>query len=242
VDPYESVAHEFEHGRPAYAIDAVAQVVLDLRLRAGSTVLDLGAGTGKLTRMLVCQGLEVTALEPSQEMLARLRKLVPEARTVLSSAEAMPLPAESFDAVTAAQAFHWFDAPAALRAIHGVLRPVGGIALLWNRRDVCDPVQALLDELTNPPDRRAARGWQLDVPAVVEASGLFGPVSAHEFPHVEPTDPEALRSRLRSSSYVAGLPPDGQLGLEHRLEAGLERIGPVTQLAYTTLVYTALRR
>jgi ubiquinone/menaquinone biosynthesis C-methylase UbiE len=110
TDPYERVAREYEHGRPGYSHDAVAHIARELSLGPESSVLDLGAGTGKLTRMLAERGLQVTALDPSPEMLARLRVVVPTARTLEASAESIPLPDASADAVTAAQAFHWFDA------------------------------------------------------------------------------------------------------------------------------------
>jgi SAM-dependent methyltransferase len=242
ASPYEAVSTEYEHGRPAYAPDAIAHVVDELALDRESAVLDLGAGTGKLTSMLVARGLHVTAVEPSPAMLARLRASVPEAQALEGTAESIPLPGESVDAVTAAQAFHWFDADEALAEAHRVLRPGGGIALLWNRRDLADPVQALLEGLTDPPERTTPRGWKLDVPALVASTRSFGPVSSSEFEHVQPTDENRLMSRLRSSSFVAGLPSDRREALEQRLTAGLEQLGPVTRIAFTTIVYLARRR
>src|SRR5262249_38867164 len=113
--------------------------------------------------------------------------------------------------------------------------------LIWNKRDEDDPVQALLAELTEPPERATPRGWQLDVPGMVAASGLFGPVSLSEFRHVQPTDASTLLSRLRSSSFVAGLPKNRRRALEQRLRAALDHAAPVDNIAYTTVVYTARR-
>jgi SAM-dependent methyltransferase len=239
--PYERVAFEYEQGRPAYALDAVSHIVREFGLDQESPVIDLGAGTGKLTRMLVAHGLRVTALDPSPAMLDRLTSAVPEARTLQATAESIPLPAASVDAVTAAQAFHWFDAPTALASIHRVLRPGGGVALVWNRRDFGDPVQALLAELTDPPERTTPRGWKLDVAGLVARTGLFTPVSAAEFRHVQPIRPDQLLDRLRSSSFVASLPEDRRLSAERRLRDGLEAIGPVTQLAFATTVHLTRR-
>jgi SAM-dependent methyltransferase len=239
--PYERVAREYEHGRPGYARDAVAFIIRELSLGPESTVLDLGAGTGKLTRMLVEQGVQVTALDPSPEMLARLRVVVESARSLEATAESIPLPAASVDAVTAAQAFHWFDAQSALVEIHRVLRPGGGIALVWNQRDESDPVQALLAELTDPPERTTPRGWKLDVAGLLRESGLFGPVSSVEFGHVQQTSPDRLLDRLRSSSFVASLPMTERLSAEQRLRDGILQTGPVTQVAFTTVVHLARR-
>jgi SAM-dependent methyltransferase len=239
--PYERVAREYERGRPGYAPDAVAYIARELSLGAGSSVLDLGAGTGKLTRMLAAQGHHVAALDPSPEMLTRLRMVVPSAETLRATAESIPLPASSIDAVTAAQAFHWFNAQAALTEIQRVLRPGGGVALVWNQRDVSDPIQALLAELTEPPERTTPRGWKLDVPGLVDESALFGPVSSVEFRHVQPTSADGLLDRLRSSSFVATLPEAERLVAEQRLRERLVQTGPVTQLAFTTVVHLARR-
>ena len=239
--PYERVAGEYERGRPAYAPDAVAYIVRELSLGPRSSALDLGAGTGKLTRMLAEQGLQVTALDASPEMLARLRVAVPTARTLEAKAESMPLPPASVDAVTAAQAFHWFEATSTLTEIHRVLRPGGGVALVWNQRDESDPIQALLAELTDPPQRTTPRGWKLDVAGLIRESGLFGPVSSVEFRHVQPTTPDSLLDRLRSSSFVASLPSAQRLSAEQRLREGISRAGPVSHIALTTVVHLARR-
>jgi SAM-dependent methyltransferase len=239
--PYERVVPEYEHGRPTYALAAVEHIEHELDLAPGATVLDLGAGTGKLTRMLADRELQVVALDPSPAMLSRLRVAVPAARTLKATAEAIPLPAATVDAVVAAQAFHWFDAPTALAEIHRVLRPGGGIALIWNRRGLGDPVQALLAELTDPPERTTQPGWSLDIPSIVAATGLFGPVSSQSFAHAQLTNPERLLDRLRSSSYVASLPSGERRLLEQRLSDGLERNGPVTRISFATIVHIARR-
>jgi len=238
---FEHVAAEYEDGRPGYAADVVAHAIAELDLRPGSIALDLGAGTGKLTRMLLDAELVVIAIDPSPAMLAQLRTAAPAAEAVVGAAEAIPLPSESVDAVTAGQAFHWFDATAALAEIHRVLRPGGGVALLWNRRDRADPVQRLLVELTDPPERTSPRGRLLDMPRVIAETGLFGPVSQFESRHVQPIDESGLLSRLRSSSFVACLPPDRRAILERRLVERLAEIGPVREVAHTTIAYVARR-
>jgi SAM-dependent methyltransferase len=242
VTAYDAVAGEYERGRPAYAEDAIACLIAEAGLDRDATVLDLGAGTGKLSRMLDAAGPAVVALDPSASMLAQLRAVAPRVRTLVGTAEAIPLDDRTVDAVVAGQAFHWFDAAKALAEIHRVLRPRCPLALLWNKRDEADPVQMALAELINPPERAALRGWELDIPAILRESGLFEQVKSFEFRHVHATDVEALVDRLRSSSYVAALPDERRHVLETRLRARLDELGSPRELAYTTLLYVARRR
>jgi ubiquinone/menaquinone biosynthesis C-methylase UbiE len=154
---FDSVSEQYERARPEYAEEAVDWLVERLGLSPGSRVLDLAAGTGKLTRQLVRRGLDVVGVEPSDEMRAVLERMVPGAEALAGTAEAIPLPAESVDAITVGQAFHWFDRDVALDEMARVLRSDGGVALLWNRWDEDDPllsrVDALLREIRAPAAR-----------------------------------------------------------------------------------------
>jgi SAM-dependent methyltransferase len=136
IDPaaqsFASVAGVYERARPEYPEAAVDWLASRLDLGPGRTVVDLAAGTGKLTRMLVPTRARVIAVEPVPEMLAELRRAAPEAQALQGTAEAIPLPDAGADAVTVAQAFHWFDPPRALREIARVLRPGGRLGLIWN--------------------------------------------------------------------------------------------------------------
>jgi SAM-dependent methyltransferase len=194
------VADAYERARPGYPDGALRWLLGDAAL----TVVDVGAGTGKLTRQLVAAGHDVVAVEPLPEMLAQLERVVPQARAVSGSAEAIPLPPASADAVVAAQAFHWFDHERALREMARVLRPGGVLGLLWNMRDDSVEWMARLSELLG------AEGFK-DVyfPAdTVAASGLFEPVEQRTFPFSQQVDRETLRSLVASRSYVAMLPSD----------------------------------
>ena len=111
-------AAAYERGRPGYPAEAIGWLAEQLGLRAGRTVLDLAAGTGKLTRALVETGAEVVAVEPVDEMRAQLEAAVPAARALAGTAEEIPLADGAVDAVTVAQAFHWFDRDAAFTEIH----------------------------------------------------------------------------------------------------------------------------
>ena len=169
---------------PGYPEDAVRWLVGE----EPRDVVDLGAGTGKLTRVLVALGHRVTAVEPLPEMIARLLEAVPGVTAVEGGAEAIPLPAASADVVTAAQAFHWFDHGPALREIARVLRPGGSLALVWNTRDDREPWVAQLSE--EAIGRETVE--EGDAAAPVEESGLFGAVERASFPHAQQLDRERL--------------------------------------------------
>ena len=155
---FETVAQEYERHRPDYPAAAIEWAAAQLGLAAGSRVVDVGAGTGKLTRGLVAAGFEAVAVEPAGPMLDQLRLAVPEAEAHEAHAEEIPLPDASVDSAFAGQAFHWFDRERALPELQRVVRPGGGIALLWNRWDEEDPllsqVDALLHEIRPPVAQR----------------------------------------------------------------------------------------
>ena len=182
----------------------VAWLADRLGLRPGATVVDVGAGTGKLTRDLVPTGARVVAVEPLAEMLEQLAAAVPEAEALSGSAEELPLEDSSADAVVAASAFHWFDPDRALPEIHRVLKPGGALATIGNGRDLSDPLQQEIQAIVGPyvPAPGALSGWV----AVLEASPLFGPIERFETTHEQRFDPEGLAERMGTVSYVARLP------------------------------------
>jgi len=138
---FESVAAEYERHRPEYPEEAVRWAAGRLGLGSGARVLDIGAGTGKLTRGLVALGLDVVAVEPGAPMLDQLRAAVPAVAPLEGRAESIPLPDESVDAAFAGQAYHWFDRERAVPELHRVVSAGGGLALLWNWWDERDPLQ-----------------------------------------------------------------------------------------------------
>ena len=207
---FDAVADAYRSARPTYPAAAVAWV---LEIAHGRRVVDLAAGTGKLTQVLVAEGADVVAVEPLDRMRAALRQTVPAVRALAGTAEQIPLPDASADAVFVAQAFHWFDAPRALDEIARVLVPGGTLGLLWNLRD--DRV-AWVAELTR------ALGGAGDVLAGSAGRWIdhprFAGVERREFPNPEPFDRARLVEWARSTSSIATLAPA-------EVEAALERIG-----------------
>lgn len=128
---FESIGADYDRYRPGFP-DRAAEIILP---RAVRTVLDLGAGTGKFTELLTRRAERVVAVEPSEPMLEVLREKLPMVDAMLGSAERIPVADGSIDAVTVAQAFHWFDRDPACREIARVLAPGGVLGLLWNHSD-----------------------------------------------------------------------------------------------------------
>jgi SAM-dependent methyltransferase len=211
---FGAVADAYERARPGYPDDAVRWLAGD----EPRDVVDLGAGTGKLTRSLVALGHRVTAVEPLEEMLAELRRAVPRATAVQGSAEAIPLPDGTADVVTCAQAFHWFDHPVALSEMARVLRPGGRIALVWNTRD---DAQGWVAELTDTVIGRSEfRAGGVDATTGrIDASGLFGPVERASFTHVQLLGRSDLVALVRSRSQCAVLTEDERRPVLERVEA-----------------------
>ena len=247
---FDQNAEAYEAARPSYPAEAVAHLVGHAHIGPGRRVLDLAAGTGKLTRLLVPAGAEVVAVEPVAAMREQLRALLPGIDVRDGTAEALPLDDESVDVVTVAQAFHWFDPPVALAEMHRVLRRNGLLVLMWNIRDRShDWVRRFGDLLVDGPDaeRPYDSYYDVDYPAVVAASGHFTPLAQWSHAWEQPCDPDLLVARAESVSVVGSLSPaDKQrvldrvrdLAATHPDLAGRERF----PFPYTTRAYRCRRR
>ena len=233
----------FRPGYPDAVLDVLAE---DCGLAPGATVADLGAGTGQLTRLLVARGCRVFAVEPNDAMRAALAKAFARVRAVeavAGRAEATGLPDRSVDLVTAAQAFHWFDVAAARAEVRRILRPGGGVALVWNIRDVdASPFmreyEALVQEYST--DREASRrvhGKPEDV------ARFFGdsPATLRRLPNAQVFDFEGLKGRLLSSSYApaAGHPGHGPMLAALRVLYDTHADGGRVRFAYATEVWSS---
>ncbi len=232
---FAEVAGAYERGRPGYPNKAVRWLAGD----EPADVVDLGAGTGKLTRALVALGHRVTAVEPLDEMRAELMSALHGVHALSGSAEAIPLPDASADVLTCAQAFHWFDHATALSEIARVLRPGGRLALVWNSRDDRDPWMARLSEIIGNETV-----GEDDVSTPIHRTGRFEPVETAEFVFEQLLDRDGLLDLVLSRSYCAKLPPAererilGAVGRLYDETADAEDV----RLAYVTECFRAHRR
>jgi SAM-dependent methyltransferase len=187
----------YERARPGYPDDAVDWLLPDGVRR----VLDLGAGTGKLTRSLAARGLEVVAVEPLDEMRATLAAALPEVEAVAGTAEEIPLADDSVDAITVAQAWHWVDPERATAEAARVLRPGGTLGLIWNRRDErVDWVKRLSEVMGS------AEPEVMDMDSV-EIGPPFGPTATFVTDWTRPMDVDMLVEMAASRSYIITATP-----------------------------------
>jgi SAM-dependent methyltransferase len=206
-------AAAYERARPSYPPDAVDWLVDALSIPDGGRVCDLAAGTGKFTRLLAPRvpRAALVAVEPVEAMRTVLAAALPDVPVAAATAEALPLSDGSLDGIAVAQAFHWFDAPAALREFHRVLRPGGRLALVWNARDRSvpwvDEIWSIMDRVEKRAPWRAHDEWHES--AFVETP-WFGPLHDATFRHEQTLSPADVVERVRSVSHVAVLPPDRQ--------------------------------
>jgi SAM-dependent methyltransferase len=201
---FDGVADEYEQTRPTYP-----PALLDaLPLGADAAVLDLGAGTGKLTRVLAERYRDVTAVEPLANMRAMLERVVPGVTALPGSAERIPLDDGSVEGVFAAQAFHWFDKPVALPEIARVLRPGGVFAIVWNEGndDLPDPLPPEFVREVKLLHDAALQRWE-DEPQwedMLRDAGLFEDVHDRSFvTHDHVLDRPGILDNLRSVSWIA---------------------------------------
>jgi SAM-dependent methyltransferase len=197
-----AVADRYARARPGYPVSAVEWL---LEPTPGPDVLDLAAGTGKLTQVLVEAGAAVVAVEPDEGMRAALATAVPGVEALAGTAESIPLPGASVDAVLVAQAFHWFDVEPACDEIARVLRPGGVLGLLWNLRDGSVPWVADLDRILDWPADVVARAGDLSFEEI-ERHRTFAACGRHEFPNPVPFTPSRLVDWAASTSRVATRP------------------------------------
>lgn len=226
-------AELYDRIRPTYPEAAIGWMLGSPPKR----VVDLGAGTGILTRQLYAVGYQVVAVEPDERMRARLSARLPDVPAPAGSAEAIPLPDGGVDAVTAGQSYHWFDTDRAHPEIARVLRPGGVFAPIWNNRDESEPWVAEISAIVG-----GERPGGLDLP-----EELFEPVERRDFRHERPMTPDSLIELIRSRSYYLTAAPQRRAELEAALRE-LCATHPALRgrdtfpLPYVTTAYRARRR
>ena len=230
TEPYDHAAHASAFGgvaadyaayRPGYPDGAVSAAI-----PVGATsVLDLGAGTGKLTASLRAPGRTVYAVEPDEAMLDRLRADLPDVLAASGSAERIPLADGTIDAVVVGQAWHWFDVPAARAEIARVLRPAGTLALLWNTDDRDDPLTAALGDILDSvrPSGGVTSRERITVPFDA-GDGLAAPelVPVDWSWHVSPPHLHALED---TKSYLILADPDVRGRVHREIDEVLAQFG-----------------
>jgi SAM-dependent methyltransferase len=222
---FGSYAATYDAVRPAWPAATITWLIGDRP--AGSRVLDLGAGTGKGTRTLVALGMQTTAVDPSEGMLAALRPKVPEATVLVGDAESIPVDDGAVDAVIVLQAWHWFDPPAAARECARVLAPGGTLGVAWHVRDERVPWVAAISDASG---RREDPGADLRDVRDPDVGAPFGPSEVRIFPYEHVVTVDGLVDLASSWSYVA-LAPDRDQRLaairrvgEHAAKDGVVRI------------------
>lgn len=203
---FDRTAASYARARPGYPPAALAHLAAELGLAPGARVLDLGAGTGKLTAQLVAAGYRVVAVEPLPAMRAELAAAVPAAELHAGAAEAIPLADGAVDAITVAQAFHWFYPEVALPEMARVLRPGGGVALLWNERDDRVPWVAEMQRIIHWYDQ-GPYDARTDWAARIAGIGPFSPLGVAHFEWAQPMTRELLEAATLSRSYIAKMAP-----------------------------------
>jgi SAM-dependent methyltransferase len=228
VAGFADVAAVYERGRPDYPPAMVERVVAELGVTPGARVLDLGAGTGKLTRPLRAAGLDVVAVEPMARMRAALAAAIGAERTLDGRAEALPLADASLDGAVSAEAFHWFDGERAAAELHRVLRPGAGLVLSWLETQTHhtpwgDEIVALLRPLWERGAHSAITIGRRGE-AVAEHAG-FAPVRRVELFFDDELDRDGLLAWFASFSVVGALPHGRREDLLAQIAAVLDRHG-----------------
>jgi ubiquinone/menaquinone biosynthesis C-methylase UbiE len=229
---FGGVAEAYERGRPSYPRDAAAWLTSEEPL----TVLELGAGTGKLTEQLVALGHDVHATDPDPAMLEILQSRLPGVRTTEAVAEEIPGPDSVYDVVVGAQCFHWFDFDKAVPEIVRVLKPGGSVALVWNQRDERIPWVRRLGKIIGTAE-------QVDDPSeILKQSLRFLYVETETFKHWQGVDRDSIQDLVRSRSAIAVLDDESRAAKIAELLAFYDEYGrgmDGMQLPYLTQCFRA---
>ncbi|GAB2981085.1 class I SAM-dependent methyltransferase [Nocardioides montaniterrae] len=231
---FGSVADAYDRARPGYPLEAAEWLVGGEAL----TVLELGAGTGKLTEQLLALGHDVHATEPDPEMFDRLTQRFPEMRVTQSTAEEIPVPDSSIDVVVVGQAYHWFDKERALPEIARVLKRGGYLALVWNLRDERIPWVKRLGRIVGRHEQEMAGPDE-----ALEASPYFGPHDEATFKHWQTVDRNTIQDLALSRSNISTLPAAGREAKIREVVEFYDDFGrgyDGMQLPYLTTCYRAM--
>ena len=243
-DAFGRAARDYERGRPGWPEPLLDEVVAEIGLGPESPVLDLAAGTGKLTRLLVQRFRRVVAVELDEAMLAVLAEVVPQAEPLLGPAEAIPLPDDAVDAVFVAEAFHWFASDATVAEIARVLRPRGALVVLWNTQVQHDPrfpeeanrvIEEAVERGGAPGQSRILSGtWREPL-----ARSRFEELHERQFDREETISRDERIAYILSVSSIASQPEEARVALAERLRELAPDV-PYRRLLHTDLYWTRL--
>ncbi|HVB04857.1 MAG TPA: class I SAM-dependent methyltransferase [Acidimicrobiales bacterium] len=240
ANAFDNAADEYERGRPGYPAALLDWINALRPLDGSSTIVDLGAGTGKLTRLLVGSPARVIAVEPLPAMRETFARVLPGTELIDATAQSMPLEDASVDIVACGQSFRWFATEAALAEIARVLRPGGELLLIFNGNGEASPVQRRLSELLQVADTETTEKKPgLDWREVLAATERFRIIEEVEISNPHFVSREGVVDRLRSSSQFSRLAPARQEELLSDIGGLIE--GDLADLSQVTRV-TALRR
>jgi SAM-dependent methyltransferase len=252
VNPDERDTHAYSFGTAAATYDehrpdySDAAVRWAISLAPGTRVLDLAAGTGKLTRVLARLGVHVTAVEPDEAMLAELRQNLPEVESLSGAAEDIPLPNGSVDAIVVGQALHWFDMSVAGPEMHRVLVPGGTAAALWNFDDDREPWVAGLEEAAENTGGATYTQWQVGDRAAhfaeLSVPGLFSEVDRAEFAHAQRRTAASMTATISTHSRVLMMEPADRERMLSAVSAYLDACPETSGGEFTMPLVTAVLR
>lgn len=242
AEGYGHGAQTYARGRPDFPRAALDWLIDDLRLGVGKVAVELGAGTGKFTKLLAQTGAEILAVEPVAAMLAQLHYELPQVRTLRASAHSLPLADDSADAVICAQSFHWFATHDVMAEIRRVLKPGGCLGLIWNVRDHSVDWVAELARIYAPYEGDAPRYDHGEWRSVFPSPGM-GPLAEKSVEHAHTGSAEqVIVDRTASISFVAALPDPERHAVLDRVRALIARTPelagkPAVSMPYVTQMY-----
>lgn len=239
---FEVSTEAYENGRPDYPVDAVECLIKTLNLDSGKFVAELGAGTGKFTKLLLKSAAKIFAVEPVEGMRKKFSSLLPNVEVLVGTAEDIPLKGSSLDAVVVAQAFHWFKGEAALKEIHRVLKPKGKIGLIWNVRDESVDWVAELTKIIDPYEKGAPRYKSGDWKQAFDKTTMLSPLEHFKFDYIQKGDSQTVIDRVASTSFIASLEADEKKSVLDRVSQliqthPLTKKSKVIEIPYRTDVF-----
>ena len=240
ANAFGDAAADYERARPSYPPESINVLRREVGLGPNARVCDLAAGTGKLTRLLAGAGADVVAVEPVAGMRAQLREVLPDIEALDGTAEAIPLDDESVDVVTVGQAFHWFTFDVAFAEIRRVLRVGGAVAILFNERDERVGWVKEWSDVIGWHRNNVSKYQTIDWSAAMREGG-FGDPGHAAIEWTQTLTRDVLGARVRSVSYIAGMPADEQQDYVDKVVALTDGFGETFELPYVTHVWWARR-